>query len=105
MTETKELPFQYEIAEGPVALRGLLDSYLSKAQHDESFASVGHYILYTVGDQRSLIRVDTSTVPFHFRYCDLLGRPATKSVRETIARFLWERCGEKERFLKELSRR
>jgi hypothetical protein len=102
---SKDLAFQYDIADGPRGLRDLLDGYLARAQNDRNFANVGHYILYQLGDQRSLIRVDTSDVPFHFRYCDLLGRPATKAVKDTIARFLWEKCGEKERYMKELSAR
>ncbi len=105
MTENKGLPFQYEIAEGPDGLRSLLDAYYTKAQTDEAFAEIGHYILYTFGEQRSLIRVDTSTMPFEFRYCDLMGRPITKLVRETIAKFMWETCGEKERCMKELEGR
>ena len=105
MMERNEFAFQYEVAEGPKGLRDVLDTYLAKSQSDPAFADTGHYILYTLGEQRSLIRVDTSMVPFQFRYCDLLGRPATRSVKETIARFLWERCGEKERFMKELETR
>jgi hypothetical protein len=38
-----------------------------------------------------------------FWYCDLLGRPITKAVKHTIADFLWEKCGEKEKQLKELT--
>lgn len=105
MTEDEDLAFQYEIAQGPQGLRDVLDSYLVKSQNDPKFAEVGHYILYQIGDQRSLIRVDTSEVPFNFKYCDLLGRPATKTVKETIARFLWEKCGEKERYMKQSGER
>lgn len=105
MTESTDLAFQYDVAEGPTGLREVLDSYFSKYQNDPTFAQEGHYILYTLGEQRSLIRVDASAIPFHFRYCDLLGRPATKSVKEVIARFLWDRCGEKERYMKELATR
>lgn len=32
--------------------------------------------------------------PYHFTYSDLLGRPATNAVKDTIANFLWEKCGE-----------
>jgi len=105
MTESKDLAFDYDIAQGPNGLREVLDSYFTKSQNDPTFAQVGHYILYTLGEQRSLIRVDTSAIPFHFRYCDLLGRPATRSVKEIIARFLWDKCGEKERYMKELEAR
>jgi hypothetical protein len=101
MMGAKELTFQYDVAEGPEKLRELLDTYLTKTQNDLNFASIGHYILYTLGEQRSLIRVDTSEIPFRFRYCDLLGRSATRAVRDTIAKFLWERCGEREKYKKE----
>lgn len=105
MIGNDDLAFQYEVADGPKGLRDVLEDYLAKSEKDRRFADVGHYILYKLGDQRSLIRVDTSEIPFHFRYCDLLGRPATKAVKETIARFIWERCGEKERYMKELAER
>lgn len=105
MNDDNDLGFQYEIAHGPQGLREVLDNYVVKSQADPKFAGVGHYILYQIGDQRSLIRVDTSEMPFHFRYCDLLGRPATKSVKDTIAKFLWEKCGERERYTKPLGQR
>lgn len=105
MTESKELAFQYDTVEGPEGLREVLDSYLVKSQKDPSFAQAIHYILYTLGNQRSLIRVDTSQNPFYFGYCDLLGRPATRSIKETIAAFLWEKCGEEERYTKALTAR
>lgn len=105
MTESRDLAFQYDIADGPDQLREVLDAYYVKSQNDPVFAKVGHYILYQLGDQRSLIRVDTSDIPFHFRYCDLMGRPATKAVKRAIAQFLWEKCGEKERYTRELKER
>jgi len=94
----KDFTVSYEVAEGPQQLRQLLDNYLIEHEKNPTLTNNDRYILYTFGEQRSLIRVDTTSVPFHFRYCDLLGRPATKSVKETIAGFLWEKCGEKERY-------
>lgn len=101
MDDQDNLAFQYDVVDGPVGLMEVLDTYLTKSQNDASFAKVGHYVLYTLGEQRSLIRVDTSEMPFHFGYCDLFGRAATAGVKETIARFLWEKCGEKERYMRE----
>jgi hypothetical protein len=105
MNENRDLAFHYDIAQGPAGLKNILDTYLVSLQNDSHFAEATHYILYQMGDQQALIRVDMSTSPFHFKYCDLFGRPATKSVKETIAKFLWDNCGEKERYLKELEAR
>lgn len=96
-----ELPPTYVIAEGPEGLREVLDQFLESAKTDSEFAAVGHYILYQLGDQKSLIKVDMSATPYQFYYYDYLGRPATKAVKKTIVRFLWEKCGEREKYLKE----
>lgn len=92
------LPPEYTIAEGPEGLKKVLEDFLKSAQEDVAFANEAHYILYQLGNQKSLIRADFSKKPFQFWYYDLLGRPATKAVKETIVEFLWEKCGEKERY-------
>ena len=86
---------------GPNGLTDVLNDLLAQREKDPSF-SREHFILYQLGNQKALIRVDTSQKPFQFWYYDLLGRPATKIVKETIARFLWDKCGEKERYLRVL---
>ena len=103
MLESSKLTFEYIIAEGPEGLAKVLDGLLEESQRNPDFAVADHYVLYQVGNQKALIKVDTSQVPFHFWYCDLLGRPATRIVKKTIAEFLWEKCGEKERYSKELN--
>lgn len=95
--DIENLPENYIVAEGPSGLAALLDEFLVKAKQDAAFAAETHYILYQLGNQKSLITVDTSRIPFHFTYEDFLGRPATMTVKETIGWFLWEKCGEKER--------
>lgn len=87
------------MTEGPEGLEKVLVELLDKVDADPALASEEHYILYHLGNQKSLIRVDPSQKPFKFWYYDLMGRPATVAVKETIARFLWEKCGEKERYL------
>jgi hypothetical protein len=99
--ESSHLSLQYVSAEGPDGLARVLDNFYEKAKQDPAFAAEGHYILYKLGDQKSLIKVDMSQEPFQFYYNDLLGRPATRIVKETIARFLWDTCGERERFFEE----
>jgi hypothetical protein len=96
-----ELDFlkEYISANGPVGLRTVLEGLLEKSKNDPEFAAQQHFIMYTLGGQKSLIKVDMSQPPFQFWYNDVLGRPMTKLVEETIADFLWEKCGEKERFL------
>lgn len=93
-----EWPFEYVLANGPEGLAKVLEGFLERCQQDPEFKAKEHYILYQLGNQRSLIKTDMSEQPFHFWYYDLLGRPATKAVKETIGRFLWEQGGEKERY-------
>lgn len=99
--ESENLSLQYTPADGPEGLAKVLDSLLEKNQHNREPGNTEHYILYQLGNQQSLIKVDMSQAPFQFWYYDLLGRPATRIVKETIARFLWDKCGEKERFFQE----
>lgn len=99
--DSKALSLQYIPAEGPEGLTGVLERLLEKKISNQENLPAEHYILYQLGNQKSLIKVDTSEQPFLFWYYDLLGRPATEVVKRTIAQFLWERCGEKERFFQE----
>ena len=103
MTENDELASQYIVAQGPDGLSSVLSDILTKALSDSHFAATPHYILYQLKNQKSLIKADMSEKPFQFWYYDLLGRPAPNNVKETIARFLWEKCGEKEQYLQEVS--
>lgn len=98
MQASNTLPFEYDLAAGPEGLMSVLNDYLHHATEDKAFASEPHYILYKMGSQESVIKVDVSRRPFHFWYCDLQGRPMTLAVKAVIADFLWEKCGEKERF-------
>lgn len=89
---------EFTVANGPDGLKKALGDMLSQANGDSAFRAQEHYIMYQFNQQKSLIKVDLSEQPFQFWYCDLLGRPATSAVKETIASFLWEECGEKERY-------
>lgn len=96
-----DLPVPYVSVQGPKGLYEALSELLTQAHPDNALATKEHYILYELGSQQSLIKVDVSQLPFHFWYYDLLGRPATRVVKETIAKFLWEKGGERERFYNE----
>lgn len=98
------LKLQYELAEGPEGLWNELMKLLERSEVDPSFVAKDHYIMYVLGGQRSLIKVEMTKKPFEFWYCDAQGRPPTKAVRETIAEFLWEKGGEKERLGSEAAR-
>jgi hypothetical protein len=87
------------IAEGPEGLKAVLMSLLKQAQNDLQFASREHYILYQLGGQKSVIKVDMSEQPYLFWHYDLLGRPATGAIKDTIAQFLWNECGIKEHYM------
>lgn len=93
----------YLTAQGPEGLRLVLEDLLEKSTHDPAFNAKPHMIRYLLGNQQSLIKVDLSEKPYLFWYCDLLGRPITKAVQYTIADFLWEKGGEKEKYLRELT--
>jgi hypothetical protein len=97
----EEVLKDYIPAQGPEGLKSVLEDLLEKSKKDPVFAEKEHYIYYQIGEQKSLIKVDMSSNPVTFWYFDLLGRPATRIVKKTIADFLWEKCGEKERFLTE----
>lgn len=99
MIENITLPPGCRSAQGPEGLTYVLDDLLDQSLKDAAFAAAPHYVLYELGSQKSLIKVDMSMKPYQFWYCDLLGRPATKVVKETIARFLWEKCGVKDNIL------
>jgi hypothetical protein len=91
-----QIPEPHIIAEGPEGLQNVLNDLMDKCTADTVFAQQEHCILYQLGNQKSLIKVDTTNKPFKFLYNDLMGRPATTVIKETIGRFLWEKCGEKE---------
>lgn len=101
--ERNELNKDYIPAHGPDGLREALDNLLARANADPEFAAAQHFILYELGNQKSLIRVDTTQQPFYFWYYDLLGRPITKNVKDIIAEFLWDKCGERERYFREIA--
>lgn len=86
------------VAEGPHGLMDVLVNFRGQAQQDELFRSEPHYILYRLNAQQSLIKIDFSEEPYQFWYYDLLGRPATNTVKNTIADFLWEKCGIKQHY-------
>lgn len=96
-----DIPDSCIIAQGPEGLEKVLDELLAKAKADPIFASQEHNIMYQLGGQKSLIKVDTNVIPFKFWYNDLMGRPATTVVKDIIARFVWEKCGERERAQRE----
>lgn len=92
-----DIPDKYILAEGPQGLERVLDELLAKTKSDADFATQEHFVLYKMGAQESLIKVDTSKMPFEFWHYDLLGRPMTSTVKDIITHFLWEKCGEKDR--------
>jgi hypothetical protein len=87
-------------ADGPDGLMQVLDQLRVKSEQvtqDKEFV-----ILYQLGSQRSILKVDFNQKPYHFFYKDLLGRPMTKAVEQTIAQFLSNHCGEWESVKKEV---
>lgn len=103
MMQENDLLLDYVTAEGPEGLASVLNDLLVKKHAGTQ--SHEQYILYQLGNQKSLIKVDISAQPFQFWYYDLLGRPATKVVKDILGDFVWEKGGEKERYLQELAAR
>jgi hypothetical protein len=93
-----EILKKYIPAQGPEGLKQVLEDLFDQSQQDTEFAGREHFIYYKLGDQESLFKVDMSEKPVLIWYFDLLGRPATNKIREIISDFLWEKCGEKERY-------
>lgn len=85
------------IAEGPQGLKEVLAALRERALQDADFRSREHYIMYRLKDQKSLFKVDLSQQPYQFWFYDLLGRPATNAVKDTVAEFIWESASENER--------
>ncbi|OGT64188.1 MAG: hypothetical protein A3J38_02305 [Gammaproteobacteria bacterium RIFCSPHIGHO2_12_FULL_45_9] len=86
----------YRVVDGPEGLASALTDLFEQSKNDPVFAAEGHYLLYQLGQQKSLIKVDMSVQPFQFWYYDLLGRPATAAVKETVASFLLDKASERE---------
>lgn len=98
MMDNKELLSQILYTEeGSTGLKKQLINLLDRAQSDPAFSVKEHYIMYRLNTQKSLIKVDMTQTPFQFWYYDLQGRPATEIVKKTIASFLSEECGQKEK--------
>jgi hypothetical protein len=91
----------YIVARGPEGLEQVLESLLERSKTDETLKAKAQYVLYELGNQKSMIKIDMSVWPVVFWHYDLLGRPATNAVKEILSRFAWEKCGEKEWYFKE----
>ena len=100
-----DIPNDYIIADGPEGLIKVLNELLEKSKNDSTFAQQKHYVLYQLGNQKSMLRVDTDKGPFTFWHYDLMGRPATQAIKETIANFLREHWGEEEQELLDVTHR
>lgn len=93
----------YIIAEGPEGLKNVLSEFLIKSKQDPLFAKQEHHVLYQLGNQKTMIRVDTDKTPFKFWCYDLMGRPITIVLKNIIADFLWEHWGEKKLSLQDVT--
>lgn len=91
----------YIVAQGPEELEKILNQLLEKNKLDLNRQQKEEFILYELGYQKSMIKMDMAEWPVVFWHYDLLGRPATSVVKDIIARFAWEKCGEKEWYFNE----
>lgn len=102
--ESNQIVSNYIVADGPEGLARVLADIYEQTQADNEAKLAEQYILYQLNNQKSFIKVDLSQKPFQFWYCDMLGRPITRVVKDTIAKFIWEHGGEKEEALNNLNR-
>lgn len=100
--QTDALAIQYISVDGPEGLQRTLNE-LFEATHSKTPNQSEYYIMYHLGNQKSLIKLDLGQEPFLFWYYDLLGRPATKVVKDILAEFAWEKGGEKKRYMREFA--
>jgi hypothetical protein len=91
----------YILAHGPEGLEAVLNELLEKSKLDPTMKERAHFILYELGNQKSLIKMDLNEWPVVFWHYDLLGRAATSVVKDILARFAWDKCGEREWYYKE----
>lgn len=91
----------YIVASGPEELEQVLGNLLVQSKTDEDIKANAQYILYELGSQKSMIKMDMRDWPVAFWHYDLLGRPATSTIKDVISRFAWEKCGEKEWYYQE----
>jgi len=91
----------YIVVNGPEKLEKVLNELLEHSKLDLTIRERAHYILFEMGNQKSLIKMDLNIWPIVFWYYDLLGRPATSLVKDVLARFIWDKGGEKEWYFKE----
>lgn len=100
---TKELKgLENYVTVDAAGLRAELDSILAKSTQNAAYAAESHYVKFQLGGPQGLqafIKIDMSSKPFLFWYCDLDERAVSPAVRKTIADFLWEKGGEKEKYL------
>ncbi len=98
-----DISTDYIIAEGPQGLTRVLEDLLAKSKQDTSFAKQAHYVLYQLGGQKTMLKIDMSQQPFLIWHHDLMGRPMTTVVKDTLTQFLKEKCGATEVFLQDVS--
>lgn len=90
MEDTLSLPTEFMRVMGPEALYNQLKECALFAKQNSAYASSEHYILYQLGMQKSLIKLDFSHDPLQIWYCDLQNRPVTNKVKEAVLRFIQE---------------
>jgi len=83
---------EYTTVTGPVELRAELERLLA-------FRNEPHFVQFQLGALQAFIKIDMSDKPFLFWYCDLNERAVSPAVRHAIADFLWEKGGEKEKYV------
>lgn len=98
MTPDDEKRIDYIDVVGPTELWEALLRLLEKTHQEAIQGPAEYYLRYTLGQQLSYIKVDLNAEPFQFWFYDSLGRPMTNAVKETIAKFLWEKGGIREQY-------
>lgn len=75
---------KYDIAQELQGLKSLLAQYMRSMTKEQQF------ILYKIGEQESLMRVDFSKQPYQVYYNDKLGRPAPFALKIAVTEIMSE---------------
>lgn len=90
-----------QVVQGPEELASTLREIKQRAAADPQFALEKHVIPYRVGNLDATVTEHTSQTPIRVEYFDPKMRPAPMPVKEMIAKFFWDECGERDRYLQE----
>lgn len=83
-------PTDYTVAEGLDGLQHTLVDLIDHARRGSLGDNQTQYVLYRLGQQQSLLRIDLNTAPMQLWFYDLDGRPASSGLVSALGKVFWE---------------